>query len=71
MSNLLHRLLSQLSAILFWWPFRFLVAILKMAEYLVARDQNLMCVMYYKSEQIVKMPCLYQLKYFLTKQLQD
>ena len=50
MSNLLHRLLSQLSAILFWWPFRFLVAILKMAEYLVARDQNLMCVMYYKNK---------------------
>ena len=39
MSNLLHVLLSQLSAILF------LVAILKMAEFQVARDQNLMRVM--------------------------
>ena len=39
MSNLLHVLLSQLSAILF------LAAILKMAEFQVARDQNLMCVM--------------------------
>ena len=39
MSNLLHVHLSQLSAILF------LAAILKMAEFQVARDQNLMCVM--------------------------
>ena len=39
MNNLLHVLLSQVSAILF------LVAILKMAEFQVARDQNLMCVL--------------------------
>ena len=38
MSNLLQKLLSQLSAILF------LAAILKMAEFQMARDQNLMCV---------------------------
>ena len=37
MSNLPQRLLSQLSAILF------LAGILKMAEFQVARDQNLMC----------------------------
>ena len=37
MSNLLHRLLLQLSVILF------LAAILKMAEFNVARDQNSMC----------------------------
>ena len=39
MSNLLHRLLSKLSAILI------LAAFLKMAEFQVARDQNLMCYM--------------------------
>ena len=39
MSNLLSRLLSQLLAILF------LAAILKMAEFQVARDHNLTCVM--------------------------
>ena len=39
MNNLLHVLLSQVSAILF------LAAILKMAKFQVARDQNLMCVL--------------------------
>ena len=39
MSNLLLVHISQLSAILF------LAAILKMSEFQVARDQNLMCVM--------------------------
>ena len=39
MSNLLHVHLKPLSAILFF------AAILKMAEFQVARDQNLMCVM--------------------------
>ena len=39
MSNVLHKLLSKLSAILF------LAAILKVAEFQVARDQNLMCYM--------------------------
>ena len=37
MSNLLHKRLSQLSAILF------LAAILKMAEFQVARDKDIMC----------------------------